>query len=311
MHLRDISDLCKTPHTILQDSSPAMHQSTTYETATLAYIDWQDVYVHEKPYQIFSSVADHDLPNQTTTNLVFKDGQLEKIFDARASQESFSLNEHGFAFCHHELDPNTIIDANAVETLYLPQMEQIIRHQVPDAGRVFFFDWRIRKNVAAERSIIDANDKMQHFLPAKHVHIDQTPAAVVGRIKTHLPDEASLLLQARVRVINLWRPIIDIVEDAPLAMCDLRTVHEHDLVEADHIRKQYNGSNYYARASPFYRWYYLKAQRSSEVTLIQMFDSAKHGVSGVLHTSFDQANRPPVPSKRQSIEVRALVFSDE
>ena len=72
---------------------------------------------------------------------------------------------------------------------------------------------------------------------------------------------------------SIWRPIVNVVEDQPLALCDARTVEPIDLVEADHVRKHYNGANIYAKPSPRYRWYYLNRQRDDEVTLLKMFDS--------------------------------------
>ena len=66
---------------------------------------------------------------------------------------------------------------------------------------------------------------------------------------------------------------MDVVEDQPLALCDARSVELSDLVEADHVRKHYNGANYYARPSRKYRWCYLNRQRNDEVTLLKMFDS--------------------------------------
>lgn len=63
------------------------------------------------------------------------------------------------------------------------------------------------------------------------------------------------------------------VQDRPLALCDVQTINEEDLVEADHVRKHYSGSNYYALYNPRYRWHYLNQQRRDEVTLLKMFDS--------------------------------------
>jgi hypothetical protein len=112
-------------------------------------------------------------------------------------------------------------------------------------------------------------------------------------------------------------------------MCDARSVDSSDLVEADHVRKQYSGSNYYAKPSQKYQWYYLNQQRVDEVTLLKMFDSADvegkcnvlpiqithrtpseaHGPADTLHTSFDHQQLPENYVPRESIEVRALVFT--
>jgi hypothetical protein len=250
------------------------------EIGVFTYIDWQDIYLSERPFQIFSALSDEQLPGQVSTNLIFKDAPPEVVHDVRGAEHQFSIAKHGFAFCKHELGQNKFLDAEQVERLYLPQMEALLHQKVEDVEEVYFFDWRIRKNVEIKKSIIDANDKMQHLLPARHVHIDQTPSAAIGRIRLHLPADADRWLQGRVRIINLWRPLVDVVEERPLAICDMRSIDPNDLVEADHIRKQYNGTNYYAKPSNHYRWHYLRRQTCHEVTLIQMFDSAQQGVSG-------------------------------
>lgn len=72
---------------------------------------------------------------------------------------------------------------------------------------------------------------------------------------------------------SIWRPIVDVVEDVPLALCDARTTTPEDMVETDHVRKHYLGAALYLMAREKYRWYYLHRQRKDEVTLLKMFDS--------------------------------------
>lgn len=247
------------------------------ETTTFTYLEWQNKYQYEKPYQIFTALSDTSFP---LSNLVFRDGSPERVQDARGREDSFDLDSSGFAFRKDELPPGGFESSEWVETEYFARMEEVLRNNLSDVGKVHFFDWRIRRNIEMNQGVIDASDKLQHFLPARHVHIDQTPSAVIGRIKLHLPDEAEQLLMRRVRVINLWRPLVDVVEDRPLAICDLRTVSPDDLVDADHVRKHYSGSNYYLKPSDEYSWHYLSRQKRDEITLIQMFDSTKDGVSG-------------------------------
>ncbi|KAJ9604890.1 hypothetical protein H2200_010279 [Cladophialophora chaetospira] len=276
------------------------------ELATFTYIVWQDRYLEEKPFQVFSPTADDAA---ASTNLVFEDGPLQHINDARGHEKEYSLNQNGFAFCKHDVKDGIFNTAVQVEKQYLPEMERLLRQHVQDVTEVYFFDWRIRRNKDITKSVIDANDKMQHLLPARHVHIDQTPSAAVGRTLLHLPEKADRLLRGRVRIINLWRPLVHEVQDRPLALCDMRSVSADDVVEADHVRKQYNGSNYYLKFSSKYRWHYLSRQTRDEVTMIQMFDSEMEGVSGCPHSSFDLTHPPEKAIKRESIEVRALVFS--
>jgi hypothetical protein len=61
--------------------------------------------------------------------------------------------------------------------------------------------------------------------------------------------------------------------DWPLAVCDGRTIKEHDLVASDNIRRNNVGENLFARYSPNYRWHYLSNQEKDEVFLLKIYDS--------------------------------------
>lgn len=102
---------------------------------------------------------------------------------------------------------------------------------------------------------------------------DQSPRAVVHRVLLHLPDKAAQLLQGRVRVINIWRPIDNVVEDYPLAFCDPSSVPPRDLVECDHVRRRFKSANMYMHFNPDHKWHYLGQQRPEEVLFLKMFDS--------------------------------------
>ena len=329
----------------LPQTTEALHRPLD-EKAILLYLKWQELYETEKPYQLFSAVTEQELPIRGATNLEWTRGDVEIIHDVRGIVSQFTLDKNGFAFCETPTNFRDFESTEQVERIYLPEVEDILRLEVEGVDQVHFFDWRIRKNVGlGDKTEIDANDKSQHLLPATHVHVDQTPSAVLGRVRLHLSDQADFLLQGRVRIIksvafpcmmhttlttySFWRPIVDVIEDRPLALCDARTVELSDLVEADHVRKHYSGANYYATPSDNYQWHYLNRQRRDEVTLLKMFDSAD--VEGkcesprpqddltilaisliytdCLHTSFPHTNISAGVFPRESIEVRALIFT--
>ena len=63
--------------------------------------------------------------------------------------------------------------------------------------------------------------------------------------------EAEELLKGRVQVINLWRPILDEpLRDAPLAVCDSRTVESDDLVPSDLVYRERIGETYSVKYNP-------------------------------------------------------------
>ncbi|KAK4697612.1 hypothetical protein P7C71_g480, partial [Lecanoromycetidae sp. Uapishka_2] len=145
------------------------------EETRIQYLDWQVLYEKEKPFQLFSALPEGDLPNQRTTNLVFKEGEAECIHDVRGKESHFVLDKQGFTFRGHQTQVHDFGRREDVEGIYLPEMEELLRRELKEVDQVYFFDWRIRKNIELTgQTVIDANDKMQYLLPAKHAHIGMT-----------------------------------------------------------------------------------------------------------------------------------------
>lgn len=146
----------------------------------------------------------------------------------------------------------------------------------------------------------------------ERVHIDQTFDASVQRVYRHLGDDAERLLKGRVRIINVWRPIGNPVAHKPLAVADWRTLDtEHDLIPVRFIYPDRVGGTFAVKYNPTLQWYYLSDQRPDEVTFIKCYDSDVGKARLTPHTAFLDASSPPNAPKRQSIEIRTLVFDQE
>ena len=63
------------------------------------------------------------------------------------------------------------------------------------------------------------------------------------------------------------------MEDWPLAVCDGQTADESDLVETDHVRRQYSGSTLYLMRNPNQKFFYMSKQSKDEVLIFKNFDS--------------------------------------
>ena len=113
------------------------------EEAVLNYLDWQDVYAKEKPFQLFSVVPNSGLAEERTTNLVFKEGQLELICDVRGEESSYSLDEQGFAFRAYPTSLRDFSNRENIENVYLSEMEDLLKREVENVDKVYFFDWRV------------------------------------------------------------------------------------------------------------------------------------------------------------------------
>ncbi|MGB7098991.1 MAG: CmcJ/NvfI family oxidoreductase, partial [Xanthobacteraceae bacterium] len=122
-------------------------------------------------------------------------------------------------------------------------------------------------------------------------------------------DEAQELLQGRVQVINLWRPIRGPLLDAPLAVCDARSVEPDDLVPSDLVYPDRVGETYSVTHRPSHQWFYFRNMRADEVLLLKCYDSKTDGRARFApHTAFTDPTTPPDAAPRESIELRALVF---
>lgn len=108
---------------------------------TIKYIKRLDLYKKEKPFQIFIDIP-KTAPDQRFTNLLYEERE-ETFRDVRGKEENFTLNDHGFAYYHHDFGFDDYENREAVEANYLPKLEDFLRAKVEDVGKVLFFDWRV------------------------------------------------------------------------------------------------------------------------------------------------------------------------
>ncbi|KAF2476026.1 uncharacterized protein BDR25DRAFT_379689 [Lindgomyces ingoldianus] len=289
------------------------------ERTHFLYLKWSDLYNREKPFQLFLDIP-KESPDQRKSNLVYEEGPEEIVHDVRGRESEFSIDNNGFTYIKHstKLSSEQFEDHAAVEGCYLPECEKLLRKHLEGVDRVHFFDWRLRNNSLSKwyGKLVNLSDPAQPLPPEKHVHVeprltvtvDQAPDAVVRRVHLHLGDDAEYLLKGRVRTINVWKPLNGPIEDWPLAVCDGKTVKDENMIETDHIRRQYDGTTMYAQYSEGMKWYFMSQQQNDDVLLLKNFDSNSDVLARYApHASFGLANEGAAP--RQSIEVRALVFT--
>jgi hypothetical protein len=227
-----------------------------------------------------------------------------QIFDGRPIANSFSLDREGFALVNHPVTVENFYDDDEIRRLYYPAAEAFIKRELK-ADRVFIFDHTVRKRVDGATDLRGVGPRQ----PATRVHVDQTATSGANRVREHLPDEADALLQGRVQVINLWRPIKGPLRDAPLAMCDAQTVEPGDLVASDLIYPNRNGETFSVKFNRFHRWFYIPEMTAGEALLLKCYDSSTDGRARfVPHTAFVDPTTPHDAPPRESIELRTLVF---
>jgi hypothetical protein len=225
------------------------------------------------------------------------------IRDARPLINRLSLDEQGFRLLRHATAATDLYDEEQLRGVYYPEVAKLLQ-AATGAEKVVIFDHTIRSVPKAQAGIEGYRE------PVRRVHNDWTAKSGPRRVRDHLhPDEAVERLQHRFAIINTWRPIRGPLEDAPLAVCDARSIAEADLIPSDLIYRDKIGETYGFAYSPDHRWYYFPKMQRDEVLLLKCYDSKEDGRARfTAHTAFDDPNTPAMAAPRESIEVRALVF---
>ena len=225
------------------------------------------------------------------------------IHDMRPVSSGASLDEEGFAHVRQSSAVQDFDDEDRIRRTYYPEAEALVR-DATGADRVFIFDHVIRRHILGMR---DRRGGIRQ--PARRVHVDHTAASAPRRVRDFLPEEADELLRGRVQFINVWRPIHGPVRDAPLAVCHALSVAPQDLVPTDLVYPDRIGETYSVTYNPSHRWFYLAGMTPDETLLLKCYDSRTDGRARfVPHSAFDDPTAPPDTPRRESIELRTMVF---
>ena len=242
-------------------------------------------------------------PETPPTNMAHEAHRV-RIHDMRPISAQVALDRQGFALVEQRTQVRDFWDEDEVRRVYYPEAERFIA-EVTGASRVFIFDHLQRRRVpgAARR---EPGVPPQ---PATRVHVDHTAKSGPQRVRDLLPEDAEELLRGRVQVINLWRPIQGPLQDAPLAMCDARSIDPTDLVPSDLVYRHRVGETYSGTYNPAHRWYYVPEMRRDEALLLKCCDTKTDGRARFMaHTSFTDPTTAADARPRESIELRTLVF---
>jgi len=225
------------------------------------------------------------------------------IRNGRMVRDRLSLDVEGLGLVRQDSAVTDFYDEAQIAAIYYPEMERLLT-QLTGADKVVVFDHTRRGGS------LPAGAKQGLRDPVRRVHNDYTPKSGPQRVRDLLPpEEAGERLKHRYAIINVWRPVRGPLEEAPLALCDARSVAPADLVGNDQIYRDRVGETYTVAFSPAHRWYYFPRMQTNEVALIKSYDSATDGTARFApHSAFDDPTMKPGALPRESIEIRALVF---
>jgi hypothetical protein len=252
----------------------------------------------------------YEPPPGVPWSTVQSEARTMTIRDLRPLGDDLLLDNAGFQLVTHQSAVENFWDEDEVKRVYYPESVDLLK-RVTGAAEVRIFDHTLRRRVPGIENDRSAGQDVPRQ-PATRVHVDQTATSGVTRLQHTYPGEAEKLLRRRVAIVNLWRPIKSPVLDAPLAVCDARSVAPGDLVASDLIYRDRRGETYNLKYNPEHRWYYAPAMRPDEALLIKCFDSREDGKTARFapHTAFVDRTVSPDAPPRQSIELRTYVIFD-
>ena len=243
-------------------------------------------------------------PGEPRSNLTPEPHQM-RIHSLRPIADDLGLDVQGFALKEQRSAVQDFWDDDEVRRVYYPEAERFLA-EVTGASRIFIFDHLQRRRVPGQEDRSRSGPRQ----PATRVHVDHTDRSGPQRVRDLMGDEAEELLRGRVQVINMWRPIRrEPLRDAPLAVCDSRTVAAEDLVPSDLVYRERVGETYSVRYNPAHRWFYTPEMRRDEVLLLKIADTRTDISARFMpHTGFTDPTTPADAFPRESIELRTLVF---
>ncbi len=242
-------------------------------------------------------------PNNEPQTTQINEPHRVPIRDARPLAGSLSLDREGFDLIEHRSATRDFYNEDQINQIYYPEAERTLKNAT-GADRIFIFDHTVRRRVPGAE---DRGGGPRQ--PVARVHVDHTARSGPQRVRDLLGDDAEKLLRGRVQIINVWRPIRGPLRDAPLAVCDARSVHAEDLVPSDLVYPDRTGETYAVTYNQAHRWFYFPDMQPDEALLLKCYDSKNDGRARFApHSAFSDPTAPADAAPRESIELRTLVF---
>lgn len=275
------------------NAAPHSEMATSRVEAPLNYL----APTSEKPVT-YMYRTENGTPQRTYHNIK----HAVTIMNGRALDERPALDREGFALVWHPTATINFYDEAEVRAVYYPEVERLVK-QATGSIRVLVFDHNVRCGPMAKEGVNGARE------PVRFAHNDYTVKSGPQRVRDLLGGEAEALLKNRFAFINVWRPIRGPVEEAPLAVCDARSMRQSDFVPTDLQYRDRTGEVYSVSYNPDHRWVYFPRMQRDEALLLKCFDSAADGrARWTAHTAFDDPTSPPDAAPRESIEARTIAF---
>jgi len=247
------------------------------------------------------------------------------VRDGRAIRRHFTLERQGFQLLDHASAVRDFYDKDEVDRIYGAEVADCVKH-LTGATFVATMGWMIRNSGDLAKFRRAAGPYVHQGgvqPPAGEAHIDTHPdyadrhaRALYERVRPNGPGYGRYIYS------SFWRTFSEPPQDCPLALCDHRSVGDHEGVPnflhvVDRIPE---GDARFApmddegrpaaaifRYNPAHRWWYFSYMTRAEALLIKFHDSNRAVAWRTPHTSFWDTSFPD-RKVRASIEYRSVAY---
>jgi len=229
------------------------------------------------------------------------------VHDGWHKASEFTTDKNGFALSTFKTSHSDWENEENTRTAFYPEVVSFLKQQLK-AKEVLVFDHTIRSAANAKKALTQETNTSQRA-PVMLVHCDYTAESGPLRVKQLLPDRADDLLSRRVAFINVWKPIHNVVEERPLAMCDVESAPQSDFFKLYLRYRDRTGENYVMKHSDSHKWWYFPKMTPEQVILLKTYDSENDGrAKFVGHSAFEDPTTREGAPMRESVEIRTICF---
>lgn len=247
-------------------------------------------HVHTRARQAFVLDADGIAGNLISPEMA---ATQVRLTDLRGGPSGAAFAADGIEFA---TAPSRVADFDAPgwQAVYDRELAELLRDRI-GAREVVIFDHTLR-----------TDDPAAPRRPARNVHGDLSPHAAQQRLADILgPQRAADWSAGHYAFVNLWRPVDNPINSAPLGFVRPASVDDTDWIEIDLVYPDRRGQILGLAANPRHDWMYLSRMTPGEIVLFNVYDN--RGRPPVAHGAIDLVEDPGLDVLRKSLESRALV----
>ena len=239
--------------------------------------------------------------------------QAMAIEDVRPIRSQLTLDREGIMLAEAPCGVKDFLDREAAAKVYLPELEEVVRHVTGARKVVIGRGWVHRHSDRSNRFGEDGTT-----YPGRYAHIDYSDNTGPTSARQMLADapQTDQLMAGRFAIFNLWRAISPPPQDCPLCVADATTVAAEDLIVSHAVLGMGPGREFkletnMVQHNPAHRWVYFSDMTRHELLIFRGYDSDPARFRRVPHTAFDDPSAGPDAPPRESIDIRCVCFYDD